>query len=476
MALGLARRHRMLCNAGMSEVLGNLRIRDEWDGIDAGFVTRVVEALDTGDAKPVRALTRDLHAADLADLIETLEQADRVRLITALGRGFDAEALADLDEAVRDELMEALPNEVIASAIKKLDTDDALYVIEDLESDDQRDILAKVPKQDRAALARALDYPEETAGRLMQTEFVAVPSVWTVGQASDHIRSEKNLPEEFIEIYVIDPGFHLVGNVPVARLLRSPPDRKIEAIMDTEQTVFKASDPQDDVAYRFEKYSLVSAAVTDESGRLIGTLMADDIVEVIAEEAEEDILHLGGVHEAAISDSVWETTRSRFLWLFVNLATAVLASWVISWFDATLEQMVALAILMPVVASMGGNAGTQTMTVAVRALATRNLSPINAFKVTLRECAVGLINGALFAALMGVFAWWWFGSEGLGGVIAAAMVINLLAAALAGILVPLALDYFDIDPAISSGVFVTTVTDVVGFFAFLGLAALWLAR
>ena len=308
----------------------------------------------------------------------------------------------------------------------------------------------------------------------MQTEFVAVPAMWTVGQAIDHIRTEKNLPDEFIEIYAIDTGFHLVGNVPVARLLRSGRDKKIDAIMESEQTIFKASDPQDDVAYKFEKYSLVSAAVTDESGRLVGTLMADDIVEVIQEEAEEDILHLGGVGEETISDSVWETTRSRFAWLFVNLATAVLASWVISWFGATIEQMVALAVLMPIVASMGGNAGTQTMTVAVRALATRNLNPLNAMKVILRECAVGLINGVVFAVIMGAFAWWWFHSTGLGGVIAAAMVINLLAAALAGILVPLTLDHFDIDPAISSGVFVTTVTDVVGFFAFLGLAALWL--
>ena len=460
----------------MIETHEDIRIRDEWDGIDAGFAARVAAALDAGDAKPVRALTRDLHAADLADLIETLEQADRVRLITALGRGFDAEALAELDESVRDELLEALPNEVIASAIKKLDTDDALYLIEDLEDDDQRDILAKVSKQDRAVLSRALDYPEYTAGRLMQTEFVAVPAIWTVGQAIDHIRNEKGLPEEFIEVYVIDPGFHLVGNVPVSRLLRSGREKKIDVIMDEEQTVFKAADRQDDVAFKFEKYSLVSAAVTDDSGRLIGTLMADDIVEIIQEEAGEDLLHLGGVGEETISGSVWDTTRSRFAWLFVNLATAVLASWVISCFHATIEQMVALAILMPIVASMGGNAGTQTMTVAVRALATRNLGPLNALKVTFRECAVGLINGVVFAIIMGAFAWWWFHSTGLGGVIAAAMVINLLAAALAGILVPLTLDHFDIDPAISSGVFVTTVTDVVGFFAFLGLAAIWLTQ
>ncbi len=457
--------------------LEDIRTHDDWGVIAPGFVARIVETLDGGEPKAIRALTRDLHAADLADVIEALDQPDRVRLIAALGRSFDAEALAELDEGVRDELMEALPNDVIASAIKKLDTDDALYLIEDLEREDQREILSKVPKEDRAALARALDYPENTAGRLMKTEFVAVPGSWTVGQAADYIRAEKNLPEQFIEVYVIDTGFHLVGTVPVSRLMRQPPEKKIEAVMEDEQTVFRATDEQADVAWRFDKYHLVSAAVTDDSGRLIGTLMADDIVEVIQEEAEEQVLHLGGVgSEEAISNTVAETTRSRFAWLFVNLLTAVLASWVISLFDATIEQMVALAILMPIVASMGGNAGTQTMTVAVRALATRDLSPLNAFRVASRECAVGLINGVLFALIVGCFAWAWFGSDMLGLVIGAAMVINLLAAALAGILVPLALDHFDIDPAVASGTFVTTVTDVVGFFAFLGLAALWLPR
>ena len=415
-----------------------------------------------------------MHSADLADLIESLDQPDRVALITALGRGFDVEALAELDETVRDELLAALPNDVIASAIKKLDTDDALYLIEDLEESEQRDILAKVPEQDRAALARALDYPEETAGRLMQTEFVAVPEFWTIGKTIDHMRNEKGGPENFVEIYVIDPSFHLKGFVPLSRLLRSPRDRNISTVMEEEQTVFKVTDEQEEVAYKFKQYNLVSAAVTDEAGRLVGMLMVDDIVDVIHEEAEEDILHLGGVGDESISDTVAETTRSRFTWLFVNLLTAVLASWVISWFDATLQQMVALAILMPVVASQGGNAATQTMTVVVRALATRTLGSQNLLRVVLRESAVGLINGLLFAAIIGVFAWWWFGSGPLGVVIGAAMVINLLAAALGGMLIPVVLDRFDIDPAISSGAFVTTVTDVVGFFAFLGLASIWL--
>jgi magnesium transporter len=373
--------------------------------------------------------------------------------------------------------MEALPPEVITSAIKKLDTDDALYLIEDLDKSDQQEILAKVSTEERAALNRALDYPEGTAGRLMQTEFAAVPGFWTVGQTLDHMRTDKDLPEEFVEIYVVDPAFHLVGVMPVSRLLRASPDRKVSEIMDAEQTIFTVTDEQDDVAFKFEQYNLVSAAVVDQHGRLVGMLTVDDIVDVIQKEVGQDILHLGGVGaEETIADPVWKTTQSRFTWLAINLATAVLASWVISWFDATIVQMVALAVLMPIVASMGGNAGTQTMTVAVRALATRHLGPLNALRVTLRECAVGLINGVLFALIVGAFAIWWFGSDMLGVVIGAAMIINLLAAALAGILVPLTLDRFDIDPAVSSGVFVTTVTDVVGFLAFLGLAALWLGH
>lgn len=459
----------------MAETNHTIALRDGWGDLQAEFIAELRAGLARQDAKTVRLLTRELHAADLADLIAFLEQPERVALIAALGKSFDVEALAELDSAVRSELIEALPAEVIASAIKKLDTDDALYLIEELDREERAEILAKVSREDRVALNRALDYPEETAGRLMQTEYVAVPDFWTVAKVLEHIRAAKDVPENFIELYVVDGGFHLSGAVPLGRLLRAGRDKKINTIMDEEQTVFGVTDDQHDVAYKFEQYNLVSAAVTDEAGRLVGMLMVDDILDIIQEEAEEDILHLGGVGvESAIVGSVWTTARSRFLWLFVNLLTAVAASWVISWFDATIEQMVALAVLMPIVASMGGNAGTQTMTLAVRALATRNLGPVNAFKFIWRESAVGLCNGLVFALIVGLFVWLWFGSDSLGMVIAAAMVINLLAAGLAGILVPLALDHFEIDPAIASGVFVTTVTDVVGFFAFLGLAAVWL--
>lgn len=449
-------------------------VRDEDGNVRPEFVEAVKQAVEAEDPKAARILTRKLHEADLADLISLLSSENRVKLIQLLGRNFDVEALPELDEGVRDDVMEALPNEVITAAIRRLDTDDALYLIENLDETDRQEILSKLPRAEREALRRALDYPENTAGRLMKTEFVAVPEFWSVGQTIDFLRTERDLPDEFVEIYVVDPAFHLVGALPLSRILRSRRETLVSSIMETDQTVFKVTDEDEEVAYKFEQYNLVSAPVVDEDGRLVGMLMVEDIVEVIQEEAQEDILRLGGVGREEITANVLSTARSRFSWLLVNLATAILASWVISWFDATIEQMVALAVLMPIVASMGGNAGTQTMTVAVRALATRDLGRVNALRVVWRECAVGVINGVLLAIIMGAFAWWWFGSGGLGLVIGAAMVINLLAAALAGILVPLALDLLGVDPAVASGVFVTTVTDVMGFFAFLGLAALWL--
>ena len=458
----------------MLEQVGDIQVHDDDGALTADFVHAVSSALADDDQKLARKLTRDLHAADLADLIEQLRRGERVDLIEKLGRTFDYESLPELEEGVRDELMEVLPNRVIASAVRHLGTDDALYLIEDMDEAEQKEILAKVPRADRAALRRALDYPENTAGRIMQTEFVAVPEFWSVGQTIDYMRTEEDLPDDFAEIYVVDPAFHTTGFIPVSHVLRNPRETRIRDIMIEHQNIFTVDDEQGDVAYKFEQYNLVSAAVVDGDNRLVGSITIDDIVDVIQDEAEEDILRLGGVGDEEITGSVWEATKSRFAWLLINLGTAILASWVISLFDATIEQMVALAVLMPIVASMGGNAGTQTMTVAVRAIATRDLGAVNAARVILRECSVGLINGLLFAVLMGAFAWWWFGSDGLGGVIAVAMVINMLAAALAGILIPLLLDHFEVDPAIASGVFVTTVTDVVGFFAFLGLAAAWL--
>ncbi len=458
----------------MADDLQSILIHDEDGGLTAEFVRAVSSALSSEDQKTARELTKNLHAADLADLIEQLRRSERVDLIDKLGRTFDVESLPELEEDVRDELMEALPNNVIASAVRKLDTDDAVYLIEDLHESDRQEILKKVPRVERDALIRALDYPEDTAGRLMQTEFVAIPSFWTVGRTVDFLRDNDDLPKNFYEIYVVDEAFHTTGWVPVSHILRNSRDTTMAEIEIPHTTVFHVEDLQADVAYKFEQYNLTSAAVIDNDERLVGTLTIDDMVDVIQDEAEEDILHLGGVGDEDITSSIYTTTRSRFGWLMVNLATAVFASWVISLFDATIEQMVALAVLMPIVASMGGNAGTQTMTVAVRAIATRDLSGANAGRVIGRETAVGVINGVVFATLLGLFSWWWFGSDQLGLVIATAMIVNMLVAALAGILIPIGLDYFEIDPAVSSGVFVTTVTDVVGFFVFLGLAAWWL--
>ncbi len=449
-------------------------VRDDDGGIAPEFLHAVEEAIDAGDIRRLRELVRDLHEADLADVIELLPHGERIRLIRLLDRQFNVEALSELEETVRDELMEALPTQVIARAVRKLESDDAAWLLEDLEEDEKRRILQRVPQADRIAVERALHYPEDTAGRHMQAEFVAVPEHWTVGEVIDYLRTEDDLPNEFFEIYVVDPRFHVLGTVTTARLLRTPRETRISDIAEKLPVVFNVHDDIEDVARQFEHYNLVSAPVVDDSGRLVGSLYIDDIVDVLEEEAAEDMLGMHGVHDEEISDSVLEITRSRFVWLFINLGTAVLASWVISWFDATIQQMVALAILMPIVASMGGNAGTQTMAVTVRALATNELGRANIWRVVFRETAVGLLNGLLFALIMGAFTWWWFGSDQLGLVIAMAMVVNLLAAALAGILIPLALEKMGADPALASTIFVTTVTDVVGFFSFLGLAAWWL--
>jgi magnesium transporter len=308
----------------------------------------------------------------------------------------------------------------------------------------------------------------------MQTDLIAVPPFWSVGQTIDYMREAEDLPDRFYEIFVVDPAYHLLGSVALNHLLRSKRPITIESITDRDIHPLQVEADQEAVARQFERYNLTSAPVIDDGGRLVGVITADDVVEVVQEEASEDILRMGGVAGESVSDSVWQTTKHRFTWLLANLVTAILASVVISLFEATIEQMVALAVLMPIVASMGGNAGTQTMTVAVRALATQDLGPVNAMRVILRESAVGLLNGLLFAAIMAAIAFFWFGSGQLGLVIGLAMIVNLFAAALAGILIPLGLEELGLDPAIASGVFVTTVTDVVGFFAFLGLAALWL--
>lgn len=458
----------------MQDAAGEVQSRDGEGGISPDFLHEVSSALEAGDAEKLRELTLDLHAADLADLIQLLRPDQRAPLITTLGRDFDAAALPELDEPVRDQVIEELPTEQVAEAIQQLDSDEAVYLIENLDKEEQSDILAKLPPFERAQLERSLEYPEDSAGRIMQTDLIAVPPFWSVGQTIDYMSEADDLPDRFYEVFVVDPAYHLIGAVPLNRLLRSKRTARIEAITEHDVHPIEANADQEEVARQFERYNLTSAPVIDPDRRLVGVITADDVVEVVQEEASEDILSMGGVGGSSVSDTVWQTQRHRFIWLFVNLGAALLAVWVISQFEATIQQMVVLAVLMPIVASMGGNAANQTMTVTVRALATKDLGAANAYRVIGRETVVGLLNGLLFATLLGAVVYFWFGNDELGLVIGAAMIVNFVVAALAGILIPLTLNHFGIDPAVASGVFVTTVTDVVGFFAFLGLATLWL--
>lgn len=451
-----------------------LPFRDEEGDLNAAFLAAVAEAIEAGDAERLRALTEDVHEADLGDLLEALDPELRPRLIELLGRDFDFAALTEVDEAVREEILEGLETATVVEGVRELDSDDAVTILEALDEEDKAEVLDQLPAMERVALQRSLDYPEGTAGRRMQTAFIAVPPFWTVGQTIDFMRETEDLPDTFYEIFVIDPAAHLMGSVPLDRLLRAKRPIAVGDIMVEEADTVEAADPIDEVARRFERYNWVSAAVVDEAGRLVGVMMVDDIVDVIEEEADADIKALGGVAaEEELSDTVWDIMKSRSTWLFVNLCTAILASSVIGLFEESLQKMVALAVLMPIVASMGGNAGTQTMTVAVRALATRELGRTNVWRIIRREVLVGLLNGLTFAVLLAVIAVIWFGAVDIGPVIGLAIVVTLVAAAFGGIVIPLVLDRFDVDPAVSSGPLVTTITDVVGFFAFLGIATLW---
>jgi magnesium transporter len=447
--------------------------RNKDGSIRKTFVRSVARRIDSGDASGLRGLVGDLHEADMGALIEALEPEQRPRLVALLGIDFDFTALTEVDDAVRDEILEELPPQAVAKGVSELESDDAVAILEDLPKEEQAEILEQLPQQDRAALARSLDYPEESAGRRMQTEFIAVPPAWNVGQAIDYMRETQELPERFFELYVIDEGGHFVGAVPLDRLLRSKRPVPVSDLMERERHRIRADEDQEEVARMFQRYDLVAAPVVDADDRLVGIITFDDVADVIEQEAEEDIKALGGVRDEELSDSVWKIARGRFNWLLVNLATAFLASSVLGLFEGQLQKMVALAVLAPIVASQGGNATTQTMTVAVRALATRDLTDTNAWRVITRELMVGLLNGIAFAVITGVAAYVWFRVPGLGLVIGLAMICNLVAAALGGILIPLVLNRLKFDPAVASSPFVTTVTDVVGFFSFLGIATLW---
>ncbi|MTI44169.1 magnesium transporter [Roseibium hamelinense] len=454
-------------------VLDDLPVRDEEERLNPEFIAAVEQAITDNSAERLKELAGNLHEADTGDLIEALEEEERAPFVRLLGEEFDYTALTETDEGIRLKLLEELSNEDIAEGLGELDSDDVVYILEDLDEVDQAEILGEMPYADRAQLQKALDYPEDSAGRRMQSEFIAVAPFWTVGQTIDYMREARDLPDSFYQIYVVDPAFKLLGSVHLDKILRTKRQEKVTSIMEETRQSVLATEDQEEVARRFERYNLVSAAVVDENERLVGVLTVDDIVDVIQEEAEEDLRALAGVGDEEISDSVLTIARSRLTWLVVNLGTAVLASVVIALFEDTIEAMVALAVLMPIVASMGGNAGTQTMTVAVRGLATQELGARNMMRILNREVIVSLLNGVALAVLIGLTAWLWFQSAGLGIVIAAAIIINMLFAGLSGLLIPIALDKLKVDPAIASSVFVTTVTDVVGFFAFLGIAAFW---
>lgn len=451
-----------------------LDLRDDGGRVSADYVARVETAIRAGDAATLRDLVGALHESDTGDLIEALDSDLRPRLVTLMGADFDFSALTEVDDAVRDEILDELPPETVAEGVRELDSNDAVALLEDLPEKDQEQILDRLPPTERHALERSLDYPENSAGRRMQLEFIAVPPDWNVGHTIDYLRETEELPEHFYEIYVIDPGQRLRGAVPLDRLLRARRLIPVATLMDETRRRVRVTEDQEQVARLFERYDLISVPVVDSGDRLVGVITADDIVDVIEEEADEDLKALGGVKaEEELSDTFWTIAKGRFNWLLVNLGTAFLASSVLGLFEVQLEKMVALAVLAPIVAGQGGVAATQTMTVAVRALATRDLDATNAARVILRELMVGVINGLAFALITGLAAAAWFRMIDLGIVIGLAMICNLIAAALGGILIPLALNGLRADPAVSSGAFVTTVTDVVGFLSFLGIATLW---
>ncbi len=433
----------------------------------------VEEALERGDRAALARVLDALHPADVADLLEQLGADARQRVVALYGDELDGEVLSELDEGLREEVVEALPPEALADAVRDLETDDVVDLIEDLDEEQQEAVLDALDAPERAAVEQSLTYPEGSAGRLMQRELVAVPEHWTVGQAIDFMREQEELPEQFYHVILVDPKMRPTGYVTLGRLMSSPRSTPLKDITEDSFRTFPVLQDEAEVAYAFNQYHLISAPVVDEDGRLVGVITIDDAVDIMEEETEEDFMRLAGVGDGSLSDPVLATTRQRLPWLAVNLVTAILASLVIAQFDAVIAQYVALAVLMPIVASMGGNAGTQSLTVAVRSIATKDLTSANVWRVIRREALVGLLNGAVFALVMGVIGVIWFGTPMLGVVIGLAMIINLFVAGLAGIGIPVILEKLGIDPALASGAFVTTVTDVVGFFAFLGLAA-WL--
>jgi magnesium transporter len=459
--------------ADSADIIEDEDVDDE--GLPKRLVAAVLDAVASTNVAALNALLNPLHPADVADLLEQIDQRDRATLLFLWRDGIDGEILSELGDDLRSEVIDLLGPAELADAVRDLESDDVVDLVEDLGVDQQEQVLDALEAVNRVAVEKALAYPDESAGRLMQMEVVRAPSHWTVGETIDFLRASDDLPEQFYHVILVDPRMKPVGYVTLGRLLGTPRLIHLTELMEDSFRTFRVDQDEEEVAYAFNQYHLISAPVVDEDDRLVGVITIDDAMIVLDDEHDEDILRLAGVDaESSLTDKVIATTKRRFPWLAVNLVTAIFASLIISLFEDTIATLVALAVLMPIVASMGGNAGTQSLTVAVRSIATKDLTGANVWRVIRREVLVGLVNGAIFAVVMGIVGWVWFGSPMLGLVIAIAMVINMVVAGFAGTGIPVLLEKMGVDPALASGAFVTTVTDVVGFFAFLGLAAVML--
>ncbi|MGK6318805.1 magnesium transporter [Sphingomonas sp. DT-204] len=443
---------------------------DEDDRLKPEFVRAVLDAVGAGDDGRARELVEPLHPADIADLFELTPAEQRPALAHAISDLLDGDVFAEMNDWVREELIDSLEPHQVADIAAELDTDDAVAIIEDLEEEDQRAVLRALDPDDRAAIEEALSYPEESAGRLMQRELVAVPEHWAVGDVLDYLRGNEDLTTDFWEIFVVDPAHKPVGTCQLSWILRAPRSVGLGDVMKREQTLIQVDMDQEEVALRFQKYALISAAVVDGNGRLVGMITVDDVVHIISEEAGEDILRLSGAGEGDINEPVIDSYKARVRWLIANLGTALVAATIITLFEGTISRMVALAALMPIVAGVGGNAGTQTMAVTVRALATNQLTQSNTLRAIRREISIALLNGLSVAAVIGIAVGLFYHHPALGAVIASAMLGNIVIAGLAGVVVPLTLDRLRADPAVASSIFVTMTTDSMGFFVFLGLA------
>ena len=435
------------------------------------FIKIIEEKIKLSDSQFINNSLKELHPSDSADIIENLSIENRSKLIELEGFNIEPEIFVELNESIQSEILLLLSINSIANLLKKLESDDAITILENIDQSKKDSVLNLLPPQDRFLLEEGLGYPEDSAARIMQREFSAIPSNWSVGQTIDYLRESKNLPDEFLEIFIVDTDFKPIGTVPSSKVLRTPRDNKMNSIMREMQVLIPVNMDQEEVGHTFENYNLTSAGVVDKNNKLVGMITSDDILTIVKEEAEEDVLRLAGVGDEEITDGIFKKTKRRFNWLLLNLFTAFLATWVISIFGATIEQMVALAFLMPIVASMGGNAGMQTLAVTIRAIATQKLSSANISKTVSKEFAIGILNGIIFAIISSVIVFLWFKDLNLSIIIAVSMILNMIVAGLFGILVPVTLKKFKVDPAISSSVFVTTITDVIGFLSFLGVGA-----